>query len=666
MATKPKKATPETCRNTTTGAIQCPLCRANCVPMASGKGFRCSKGKVSKVRGQWVTEGCQGVIWQKTTFAVREEIPRAANWPTISKPTTEQKTLRTLMSQTPNQRGGRCVITDAGPGTAKTTTISWGAAELYRRLGNLKGFPMLTFNVNAKNVATGKLPAEFPDVATLNGWHAGAQGYKFSQYDTKKLSTLFKELTDHLPKEERPKLGIVGKIVERLRDVCLFNPDESDKGWWMDAVSAVLRRFPGLARKVEQQPKGMELIQDYLPALAVRSHGIKTKIDLQEQVSRPVWEAIARTGFKMRMDCVCKPAAEWTDGDVSHFAKLIRTVQLPSVPGMIVDEAQDLSLCQIATILAQVWNRGELFIIGDDKDGEPGELGYKAGQAIYGWRGAFGGSLNLIARLWHELTGETAIRASLTTTFRHGPEICAAYNPLNTVIQSGLPAGRSQAFKVNPGQAFAAWIALPEDKTALWITRTNAPLSGILIDTLKAQQECCIRGAADFMGTVDGAIYSAAGWYDAAGEYSVNLPTALAKLSELAAEAEGQANGAPDPSSVERFILELGTAIQAEPALLAKAGLEERATVGNLRRFIAFYANKSARRVLTTVYRCKGDEADLAIVGDAAKFNETWGDESEDAACRHVALSRAKSTLLTVGYIVGSDMETAPLEMFAD
>jgi hypothetical protein len=187
-----------------------------------------------------------------------------------------------------------------------------------------------------------------------------------------------------------------------------------------------------------------------------------------------------------------------------------------------------------------------------------------------------------------------------------------------------------------------------------------------LIDTLKQHQECCIRGGGDFMGTVDSVLYSAAGYPDNDGEYAVNIVEALAKLEELAAEAEAAGNGQPDPNSVERFVLEIGKAIQNEPTLLAKAELSPVASVGNIRRFISAFANKSARRVLTTVYRCKGDEADLAIVDDAVKFNDTWGDICEDRACRHVALSRAKELLLTVGKINGSIVPTAEPEQFSD
>ena len=653
---KTVKTTVSTQRNDATGAISCPKCKSPMVPMAGGKGFRCGvEGNRYTSKG-WTI--CDGVIWNNERPTAKVEIPRAEHFPTIANPTEEQITERRLMSETPAQRGGRCVITDAGPGTAKTTTKAWGAAELYRRLGNMNQFPILTFNTNARDVMLGKLPQQVTDIATINSWHARAQGYRRNQYDTKKLSNIFKELVDHLPREERPKLGVIGKIVERMRDVCLFDSDAAAKDFWRDAVNTVLNRFASMSKKIT--PETAKLTDEHIGTLTVRAFNEFRKIDLQEQVSRPVTAAMAAIGWRMRPDCILKPASDWTDADVTHFAKLVRAIRLPACRGMVIDEGQDLSLCQIAIILAQVWQSGELYVIGDDQEGNPGEIGYKAGQAIYGWRGAFGGCLTLIARLWHELTGETAIRSSLTVTFRHGPEICDAYRPLNTVIRSALPAGYSQAWQVNDGQAFAAWLALPANQTALWITRTNAPLSGILLDTLKNHQECCIRGGNDFIGTVDGAIYNAAGWYDSNGEYKVTLSQAIAKFEENA-DSETE----PDPNAVDNFLLDLAKAIQSDPTILTKAGLPAEATVGNLKRFISHFATKSARRVLTTVYRCKGDEADLAIVGDAGKFNESWGDFNEDQACRHVALSRAKKVLLTIGKISGSDMRKAPVEMFS-
>jgi len=441
----------------------------------------------------------------------------------------------------------------------------------------------------------------------------------------------------------------VGKVLERTRDCCLY-ADPSDRGAWGQIIGTVFARFPSLAKKCAGQEKHIEA---YLPDLAAACLSDSGTIDIQEQVTRPVTLAQHKTGWRMPPELVLAHASEWTDNDVAHFAKLVRSINLPSVAGMVVDEAQDLSLAQIAVVLAQTWKTGELTLIGDDQCGEPGEEGYKAGQAIYGWRGAFGGSLTLIARLWKELTGETAARLALTVTFRHGPEICDAYRPLNTVITSALPAGRSSAYMVAGEQAFEAWLDVPEGMTALWITRTNAAIAPVFLETLRNHNDCTIRGGGDFQGAVDNALYEAAGWYDDGGEYRTSLKAALENLKRIIAEqADG---GETDPNSLEAFMLEMGEAIVRDPSLLDKAELtDRRLSVGNLRRFVVYFADRKSRRVLTTVYRCKGDEADLAVVADVGKFNESWGDPCEDAACRHVALSRAKRLLLTCGGVLGS------------
>ncbi len=659
------KATPATCRDNATGQLKCPKCGAPCVPLkgkAAGKGWGCSRN-VWDFKTRTASDGkggkaCDGIIWNKSNFQKREAVPRAEKFPTINAPTSEQTHVRTLMGQTPAQRGGRCVGIDAGPGTGKTTTVSWGLEATFRRLGSLARFPVCAFNVNARDVLLSKLPPEVQDVFTLNGWHGQAQGYRYAQYAAGKLRKLMKEATDHLTKEDKPeKPGVVGKLIERMRDVCLYNSDTGALAWWAQATAETCARFPSFGKKLEQSEEAHELCRDYAPTLTVQALANRSTIDIQEQITRPVSEACDRTGWRMRFDCVGKPASEWTADDITHFAALIRAIRLPSVVGMVVDEAQDLSLCQIAVILAQTWKTGELIFIGDDCHGMPGDDDYKAGQGIYGWRGAFAGSFNLISRLWHELTGENVVRAALTITFRHGPETCEAYRELNRVIRSGRPEGYSKVYTVNPSQAFTAWLDTPEGETALWITRTNAPLAGMLRDTIKAQAECCIRGNDGFPGQIDGVLYEAAGFPDDGGEYIVPLPQALAKLAELQAQDD---EGTPDPNSLYAFVAELGELVRDEPAVLTKAGLAPVATVGNLARFIKFYATKDARRVLTTVYRCKGDEADRAIVGDVEKFNTSWGDVREDAACRHVAASRGKRLTLFVGKLAGVNAPAMP------
>jgi hypothetical protein len=639
------------------------------VPLSSGTGYRCGQpgNRWDGKNKQW--SNGHPTKWNDTkqnTSYNKPVIPRATCFPTIASPTDEQREVRRLMGCSPSQRGGRLLIIDAGPGTGKTTTISWGLEELNRRLGHLSNFPVLAFNGNARDILMGKLPPEVPDVATLNGWGARQQGYRRPQYDKQKVYNMFKEAIDTLPKDDKPNYGQVGKIVERMRDICLYNDDVGDRSWWNEAIATTLERFPSLSKKANSAA-AMKTIFEYVPRLTVQAHSFRNKIDIQEQITRPMAEGSRRSRFKMKMDCCTKPASKWTSEDVTHFARLIRSIDMPSVRGMVCDEAQDLSLCQVATVLAQTWRSGELILIGDDCCGVPSDPDYKAGQAIYGWRGAFPGILQLIARLWTELTGETAVKTSLTVTFRHGPETCESYRGLNKQIRSGLPAGYSQVWQVRGAQAFAAWLAVPPGKTALWITRTNGGNVDILKDTILAGEECCIRGGKDLAMQVEGVLTQCAGWYNKQEEYRTSLADAICNLQVIVNEQmEATDDGKGEaPDSMESFTLEIMEMIAERPELLKKAELPAVATVGNVKRFVTFFANRDARRVITTVYRCKGDEADLSIVGDIEKFNQSWGDPHEDRACIHVAASRGKAMTLHCGALYGCTAKLAPDDMFA-
>lgn len=628
-----------------TGTLSCPECGSPVLPMSSGKGFRCNTPGNRYINGKWSI--CSGVIWSnaKPSFFSRPKVERAEYFPKLDKPTEEQKRIRQLLSTSPAIRGGRCIITNAGPGTGKTSTISWSAEGLWKRLGNLNNYPMLAFNTNAKDVFLQKLPVQVPDIATINGWFGAAQNYTIRSYDAKKLKKIAKELTEHIPWDDRPNLILVINVLERLRDCCIFK-NTDDKNWWKVATQVIMDRFPSIQKKADKDKNFWEKIEDYLPQLALRSLNESKTIDIQEQFTRPVIQTMKDTGWEMRLDLINKNQIDWTGDDVEWFANLIRKINISPVKGMIVDEAQDLSLSQMAVILAQTYRNGELTVIGDDSNGQFGDSDYKAGQAIYGWRGAFSGSMKLIARLWEELTGEEPIETELNVTFRHGPEICESYRQLNSKIRSARPAGYSQAFTVSAEQAFTAWLNISENDTALWITRTNTPLSGILLQTLKSHKSCCIRGGDDFMSQIDAALYPAAGYYGADGEYKTPLNVTVQKLSE-------NPSGNEDKDMLEPFLIDLGKAIMADPNLLTKASLPAIPTVGNMRRFISFFANQSSNRVLTTVYRCKGDEADLAIVDDIHRMNENWGNVDEDFACRHVAASRAKKTAMFVGKMIG-------------
>jgi len=626
--------------------MNCPKCGSKVVPMSSGKGFRCAKPGNRWDGKKWSL--CDGVIWNKSGSYTKKLVERAKAFPVIATPTDEQLQIRADLSVNPTVRGSRAMIINAGPGTGKTTTLSWATEAIYQRLGNLEGFAFLAFNVNAKDVLLSKLPLQVPDVFTLNGYGARTQGYQYKQYEAGKIRRIYRDMTAGIPKEDKQPAGIIPQIIERSRDLCLFNSTENREAW-SGIIRTTIARFPGLAKKYE----GFEdHVAHYLPLLALSAHAQDGTIDIQEQITRPVQNAVAKLNWTIKPELV-QLGAVWVGEDVRHFATLIKAIQVPQAKGLVIDEAQDLSLCQIALFLAQAWRTGEIILIGDDKSGEHGKDGYKAGQAIYGWRGAFGGSLQLIARLWKELTGETAIERQLTLTHRCCPEVVGAFQQLNTVLRSSRPTGNGSAFQVSTHQAWSAWLNLSKGDNALWITRTNAPLAKMFLDTLRAKAEVCLRGGSDFQGTLDNAIAPVVGWSDEHGEYEMPLNKAIEGLMEQAAENEE--GGEIDPNSFERFFAEIAGELTKTPELLQQAGITDgKLTVGNTRRFILFFASKTACRTLSTVYRCKGDEAAVVVVDDVDKFNATWnGDRDEAAACRHVAASRAAKHLLVIGAMSG-------------
>lgn len=631
------------------GGFRCPKCGAAMRPMigrASGKGWNCTKGVWRNGR----TEGCDGVIWNKANTFVKREVIRAATWANIPNRTEQQLTLRAALAVKPN--GNRCKIIDASAGTAKTTSMA-DDMEVISKRDSVVNWHCNAFNVNARISLEAKTPAEWPNISTINGFGGTLQGYNFRQYKTAKINAIFKECISHLPPKERPSAAGVKAFAERMRDMLLYR-ENAPVAWWNAAIDAVASRFGALG-KMLAKPGTEQTIREYLPIVLEKAMADGRTIDLCEQYSRPALEAIRRTGWEMNLDAVSR-RYEWTDGDIRHLANLIREIRVSQVSGVIVDEAQDLSLSQICLYLACTYRAGELILVGDDCLKTPeGEL-IKAGQAIFGWRGAFPGSLTLIARLWKELTGEETERFPLSVSFRCPPEICAAVRSLNKTITASKPVGSGESFAVNAEQAYTRWVDLADGERALWLFRRNAPQGPIFMRTLRDRKQVCLRGGGDMATAIDSALYSAAGYYDDAGEYRVSLRVCLDKL-----RAEASENDQPDADSMEEFLITVGEEINRDPSILREADLKPDATVGNLRRFILHYASKDAPRVLSTVYRAKGDEAELVIVDDTEQFNTPWnGDEDEAAACRFVAATRTKRTLLVVGALAGVEIGAAP------
>src|SRR4051812_42703650 len=101
-----------------TGKFVCPVCDAGMVPLkgkAAGKGFACETAGWTPKRGPF---GCKGIVWTTAgRFAKKKEVVRPAAWRTLKNRTEQQNTIRGDFGTSPEMRGGRLQITDAGPGT---------------------------------------------------------------------------------------------------------------------------------------------------------------------------------------------------------------------------------------------------------------------------------------------------------------------------------------------------------------------------------------------------------------------------------------------------------------------------------------------------------------------------------------------------------------------
>lgn len=663
-ASKPARITTENCATDDNGQFLCPECNALMQPMLgsmAGKGWNCSRGKWNRDTKR--VDGCQGRIYGSTRSPWQNapEVVRADRWPIIATPTDQQNAIRAILSQTPAQRGGRMLLIDACAGSGKTTTVSWSCEAIYKRVGlaGLSRWALCAFNVNAKTALLEKTPALLANVLTINGFGGRTQGYSFKQYQTGKLFKIFQTLTDHIEPKKRPHFSPIKPFAERLRDSLLIAP-RPDSREWPQYIASAAERFPSLAKILEKK-NAAECVAKYLPEVLLRAAAQGSTIDLSEQYSRPATNAILESGWTPRPEWLARDY-EWTDADISHLCRLVRAAgeNLPE-GSVIVDEAQDLSLSQLILFLAVTYRSGELVLIGDDYSDEPGRE--KAGQGIFRWRGANGGIFRLASACWKELTGERAVSADLTVNFRSGPEVCEMVRPLNATMVSALPRGYTETWQCPPEAAFQRWLDLPttgkdgKPYRALWLTRRNAPLGFIFRETIRQRRRCCIRGGSEFMGSVDSALYECAGWRDErTGEYKKDLAATISALR--AAIAKQTPEGEEDPTaqdSIESFLVEIAEEMLQDSSCLVPfrecgATTDTAPTVGNLRRMLEYCTSKDAERVLSTIYRAKGDEAHLAIISDCEAFCSPWNNDTRerDAVC-FTAGTRGKEVVLVCG-----------------
>lgn len=628
---------------------RCPRCGSAMVAMSKGNGLRCAKPGNRWLPGERRWSQCDYSIFLQATDDPTKFVIRPATFPEIATPTEQQKSFRSAMVN----RGSRLIISNAGPGCAKTSTVSWALQGVHERLGNLSDFNLLAFNRNAKDVLVSKLPYSVPDIYTMNGFGMRSQGYKAEQIDDRKLRTLFRMVS-----RGKYEFGKVGDLIERMRSWALYAPS-SESTWWRKAIDATIERFGMLdSLPISRATEAREMFYEVVPQVCELSLREGHKIDLTEQWFRPVADAIHRTGNFLPPEML-KRGYVFSDDLVRQMAMIVREIEAKSVKGMVLDEAQDLSLGQMLYFLACTWRSSEVVLIGDDREGKRGEPGYKAGQGIYGWRGSFGGSMRLFGRIWKELTGEVPTEIPLSVTHRCSWEVVQALKPLNSVLTTSRPEGTGAALETTWNMAFRSWAELPETTTAFWITRTNKEAAKVFIATVKSRIKCAFRGGYNFPNQVTRILEEASGVkMEADGRFrgtSLDIvQTELRNYLEGFSQQERE-------EMIESFVLAVVEEIKNDPSVLSVVGLDSLATVGNARKFLLCFADNNATKTIANVYRVKGDEAKWVFVSDAERFNSAWGgDEEEAAACRHVACSRAIDVLIVVGHLDGID--TKPMD----
>ncbi len=655
--------------------LDCPACTSagrngKLVPMFKSPGLRCDTKNNRFVNKRWTV--CSFCVWLKPVDDRPTEYTlRPTEFPKIETPTHEQLPIRNWFGTAPSLKGGRLLIINAGPGCGKTSTVSWAAEAAWKRFGDLNLFEFVAFNRNAKDVLLEKLPYQVTGIFTMNGLGMRMQNYTYKNVDEHKLERLFNELVKDIHPDDRPPIDGITEIIEKMRAFGMY-ADPEQISWWRQAIICTATRF-GMFERVKNEEETIERWLKYVPIMSKMALENSKDIDLTEQWSFAVTETLARTGISLSPEAISRDF-EMDDEFIAQLAEICREIQLPKPKGLVIDEGQDLSLGQILFFVGSAWKNSELIVIGDDKNHDSGQERYKAGQGIYGWRGSFGGSMALIGRLWKELTGEKATELPLSITFRSSPEVVRSINRLNTTLKSAKKEGSGFAYAADMQTAFSLWCGMPEEMggkklTAFWITRTNKAAGEVFMKSIKARTPVAFRGGNGFEKSLGYILYGATADEDKpkdrvafdfkSGEYpGVSIIDARnrldKKVQEVAVESEEKA-----ADMLEQFIVSVIDELLSDPTILEQvSGLPHtEVTLGNVRRFLLAFADKNSTRVISNVYRVKGEESEWVFVSDSDQFNKAWNqDADEAAACRLVACSRAATGLFVIGALAGVDV----------
>ena len=329
-----------------------------------------------------------------------------------------------------------------------------------------------------------------------------------------------------------------------------------------------------------------------------------------------------------------KPTATGIDYADMLFLPIRNKWLRPIYDGVVVDEAQDMTLVQL--LLAQGVCKGWFAVVGDDR------------QAIFAFRGADSGSLD---RLKAELQ---ATELGLTTTYRCGRAIVDAAKVIVPDYEAGPNNPEGEITTATEAQLFER--VRPGD---FILSRTNAPLVSIALGLVRRGKRAKIEGR-DIGAGLRSIVNKLA-----TGPAKNSIPQLLKKLDIWKAREVARAEAAKLDHKVEAICDQHETLVALTDGV---TGIQELlARLENL--FASDVADAPEQIVCSSVHRSKGLEADQVWVLEktlhppvscekcrrrpkGCKCPDGYTPdplaEREESNIKYVAITRAKSSLVWV------------------
>jgi hypothetical protein len=318
---------------------------------------------------------------------------------------------------------------------------------------------------------------------------------------------------------------------------------------------------------------------------------------------------------RLLAECNASPLCDFDD---LLYRAVSRAVPLPRYDLVLVDEAQDTNAIQRAILRKILGPKGRVVAVGD------------AAQAIYGFRGADSGAMDLLARDF----GAKALPLSIT--YRCARSIVAyarQWAPLEAA--EGAPEGTVAEL----GSEWALDLFKPAD---LVVCRTNAPLLKLAYSLIRARKPVHVMGREIGAGLVslinklqpkgiDGLLEKLGAWQD---RETLKLQARDASEAQIAAVAD-----------------------KADSIRVMVEGLPENSrTVPELCRTIEglFAGGPEGKIVLASIHKSKGLEAEHVVWLERSACpsrwaKQAWQQEQERNLC-YVAATRAKSRLTLIDF----------------